>query len=208
MRHSACPEVLQQTSRSPPSSTRQSSRPAGGHSRGSVHLVRAMTRADLPREASSASVAARRAASWAAPMARYDLRRATARRLRAKAAAVTPAAHRTRCGGPFAVRVDHHRRLAENHEGMTTRDQSSAWARTALLRCRSGLGLRDCWPSGRQVPAPLPCGIIPLMGLSSEEGAAGYGDLHATVVDAVCSVTAGQSIEEAADEVLQRLPSS
>ena len=88
---------------------------------------------------------------------------------------------------------------------MTTRDQSSAWARTALLCCRSGLGLRDCWPSGRQVPAPLPCGIMPLMGPSSDEGAAGYGDLHATVVDATRYFTAGQSIEEAAGEVLLRL---
>jgi hypothetical protein len=46
---------------------------------------------------------------------------------------------------------------------------------------------------------------MPLMGPSSEEGAAGYGDLHATVVDAIRYITAGQSIAEAADEVLQRL---
>ncbi len=46
---------------------------------------------------------------------------------------------------------------------------------------------------------------MPLMGPSSEGGAAGYGDLHATVVDAIRYFTAGQSIEEAADEVLQRL---
>ncbi len=46
---------------------------------------------------------------------------------------------------------------------------------------------------------------MPLMGPSSEQGAADYGDLHATVVDAIRHVTAGQSIEEAADEVLQRL---
>ena len=39
----------------------------------------------------------------------------------------------------------------------------------------------------------------------AKKGAAGYGDLHATVVDAIRYVTAGQSIEEAADEVLQRL---
>ncbi len=43
------------------------------------------------------------------------------------------------------------------------------------------------------------------MALSSEEKAPGYGDLHATVVDAIRYVTAGQSLEEAADEVLQRL---
>lgn len=43
------------------------------------------------------------------------------------------------------------------------------------------------------------------MGLSAEEKAAEYGDLHATVVDAIRYVTAGQSLEEAADEVLQRL---
>lgn len=55
------------------------------------------------------------------------------------------------------------------------------------------------------MPDPLPCGTMSLMGPSSEEGAAGYGDLHATVVDAIRYVTAGQSIEEAADEVLQRL---
>jgi hypothetical protein len=46
---------------------------------------------------------------------------------------------------------------------------------------------------------------MPLLGPSSGEGAAGYGDLHATVVDAIRFVTAGQSIEEAADEILQRL---
>ena len=46
---------------------------------------------------------------------------------------------------------------------------------------------------------------MPLMGPSSEESAADYEDLHATVVDAIRYVTAGQSIEDAADEVLQRL---
>jgi hypothetical protein len=46
---------------------------------------------------------------------------------------------------------------------------------------------------------------MPFMGPSSEEGAAGYGDLYARVVDAIRYVTAGQSIEEAAAEVLQRL---
>lgn len=46
---------------------------------------------------------------------------------------------------------------------------------------------------------------MPFMGPSSDEGSAGYGDLHATVVDAIRYVTVGQSIEEAADEVLQRL---
>ncbi len=43
------------------------------------------------------------------------------------------------------------------------------------------------------------------MGSSSEEESADYGDLHAIVVDAIRYVTAGQSLEEAADEVLQRL---
>ena len=42
------------------------------------------------------------------------------------------------------------------------------------------------------------------MGLSKEEESAGYSDLHATVVDAIRYITAGQSLEEAADEVLQR----
>jgi len=46
---------------------------------------------------------------------------------------------------------------------------------------------------------------MPSWGRCSEEGAVGYGDLHTTVVDAIRYVTAGQSIEEAADEVLQRL---
>ena len=55
------------------------------------------------------------------------------------------------------------------------------------------------------MPTPLPSGTMSLMGPSSEEEAADYGDLHATVVDAIRYVTAGQSIEEAADEVLQRL---
>jgi hypothetical protein len=46
---------------------------------------------------------------------------------------------------------------------------------------------------------------MPLLGPSSGGGAADYGDLHATVVDAIRYITAGQSIEEAADEALQRL---
>jgi hypothetical protein len=40
---------------------------------------------------------------------------------------------------------------------------------------------------------------------SSEERDADYGDLHVTTVDAIRYVPAGQSIEEAADEFLQRL---
>ena len=70
---------------------------------------------------------------------------------------------------------------------------------------RCGFGMRDGWQSGPPVPAPLLCGTMRLMGPSSEGGAAGYNDLHATVIDAIRYVTAGQSIEEAADEVLQWL---
>ncbi len=74
-----------------------------------------------------------------------------------------------------------------------------------LGRRRSSFGARHGWPSGPQVPPPIPCGTMPFKEPSSEERAAGYGDLHATVIDAIRYVTAGQSIEEAADEVLQRL---
>lgn len=50
-----------------------------------------------------------------------------------------------------------------------------------------------------------PCGNIFCMGLSNEDEAITYRELRAIVVDAIRYVTAGQPIEVAADEALQRL---
>ncbi len=54
----------------------------------------------------------------------YSLRRATARRRSARAAAVTPAAHGTRRGGSPDVRVDHH--VITHRESHRARDQAAA----------------------------------------------------------------------------------